>query len=90
MGRWPSEAARCRFELDRPPWDVSGLWRSLGCECRMRLTRRASLAWIARRRRDEASILNAAGEGQLGGGGELGSRDNESGHVAGLTYMAGG
>lgn len=65
MGRWPSDAARCRFELDRAPGDVSGLCRSFGCECRMRLTRRASLAWIARRSRDEASILAEREGGQL-------------------------
>ena len=56
---WPREAARWRLELESPRGEVSGLWRSVGWDFRMRLTRRASLAWIARRMRRDGSILGA-------------------------------
>lgn len=57
MGRWPREAARWRLELERPSGEVSGLWRSLGWDLRMRSASVLSLAWMARRRRRGASIL---------------------------------
>lgn len=57
MERWFREAARWRLELERPWGEASGLWRSEGWDLRMRLTRSASAAWMARRRRSEGSIL---------------------------------
>lgn len=65
MSWWPREAAICRFELDSPSVDGSGLWRSLGCDFSIRWTRRASPIRIARRRRIDGSILEE-GVGQLG------------------------
>lgn len=57
-GRWPREHARCREVLERPRGEKSGLWRRYGgWDLQIRATRRGSLAWIARRRRNEGSIL---------------------------------
>lgn len=44
MSRWPSDAARWRFELERFVGDESGLWRRAGWDLRMRRRRGASLA----------------------------------------------
>jgi hypothetical protein len=57
MGRWPSEAARCRLELALPVSERSGLCSRWGWDLRMRRASSASLEWIARRRRMEGSIL---------------------------------
>ncbi|KAL1838528.1 hypothetical protein VTK73DRAFT_4302 [Phialemonium thermophilum] len=63
--RWPSDAARCRFELASPAAEWSGLWRRWGCERRMRWTRTGSSAWMARRRRMEGSILKGGRGGRV-------------------------
>jgi len=57
MGQKPREAARWRDVFERPVGEVSGFWRSVGCDFMMRERRRASLVWIERRRRREGSIL---------------------------------
>lgn len=57
MGRNPREEARCREVLESPRGEYSGLWRREGWDFRMRLQRRVSEAWMARRRRREGSIL---------------------------------
>jgi hypothetical protein len=57
MERKPREEERWREVLERPRGVVSGFWRRRGWDFRMRVTRRGSLRWIARRRRREGSIL---------------------------------
>ena len=63
MGRWPRVLARWRDVFDRPEGVKSGLWRRWGLDLRMRETRRASLEWMARRRRREGSILGGVSWG---------------------------
>src|SRR5450432_1484397 len=62
---WPRWLARWRDVLESPLGVQSGLWRREGCDFRMRAQRRGSLAWMARRRRREGSILRGVlGEGE--------------------------
>lgn len=57
MSRRPRVAARWRFEFERPTRVLSGLWRRVGWDFRMRVTRRTSFVRMARRRRMDGSIM---------------------------------